>query len=351
MDCIADGDGALTDCKIAIERSRAGFGEALRSLAPRFRVLPFPQAQAANGSPVVITATWPQADVAADWSVQPKAGDFETTSTLAAARSPVPGRAVMNCFEARTGALHDCMVIYQDPPGKGFGTMALRFQSYLKLKPAMLDGRPLETGINIAMTFGGPNHASLGTVTPPYWLAAPGASTLMSYYPPKALSDGISGIAVIQCMPSAEGSLSGCVVVAEAPRGAGFGDAAVAAARDFQISPAAMSAKQGVVPWIVPILFSANMAPASWPVRAWREKVSGSVQLSCKLDEAFNPRDCQVKDETPPGYGFGDFAIANVAAQTYKTKPDGSPLHSGETISIPVHFRLPGPTPASSDNK
>jgi hypothetical protein len=45
------------------------------------------------------------------------------------------------------------VAVYQDPPGKGFGAMLLRFQSFLRLKPAMVAGKPVETGMNIAITF------------------------------------------------------------------------------------------------------------------------------------------------------------------------------------------------------
>ncbi|MDB5428464.1 MAG: hypothetical protein JWR43_2439, partial [Phenylobacterium sp.] len=47
-------------------------------------------------------------------------------------------------------------VVYQNPPGKGFGTMLLRFAPYLKLKPALVAGKPVVYGVNIPMNFGPP---------------------------------------------------------------------------------------------------------------------------------------------------------------------------------------------------
>jgi hypothetical protein len=158
MHCVVAPDGELADCGVMTERSHAGFGAALLSLAPKFRARPFPQGQAPARSDFVVTATWPLASTPADWQVAPKTGDFSTSYTYAAWKSPTPGVAVMNCLEARMGALHDCMVVYQDPPGKGFGTMLLRFQTYLNLKPAMRDGKPIDTGVNIAMRFGVPSQ-------------------------------------------------------------------------------------------------------------------------------------------------------------------------------------------------
>jgi hypothetical protein len=151
--CSAVPSGALTDCRVMLERG-SGFGAALVALAPKYRLKP-----AAEGSArtVVVTAAWPVADTPADWRVQPKPGDFVTTATDAIAHEHLSGRAVMNCLVGKLGTTYQCMVIYQDPPGKGFGTLLLRFAAYLKLKPALLAGRPISYGVNIPMNFGAPD--------------------------------------------------------------------------------------------------------------------------------------------------------------------------------------------------
>jgi hypothetical protein len=151
--CMADMAGVLSDCQIMLERSHAGFGQALVSLAPRFRLRYAAEGKRPERTEAIITATWPVFDTPPDWRVPPKPGDFSTTTTPAAWRTGQPGTAVMNCLEGRMGSLHDCVAIYQDPPGKGFGAMLLRFQGFLRLKPALVDGKPTETGVNIAITF------------------------------------------------------------------------------------------------------------------------------------------------------------------------------------------------------
>jgi hypothetical protein len=151
--CVADMAGVLSDCKLMLERSHAGFGDALLSLAPKFRLRYAPEGKRPAQSDVVITATWPAFDTPPDWRVQPKPGDFSTSATNAAWRSGGAGEAVMNCLEGKLGALHDCVVVYQSPPGKGFGAMLLRFQGFLRLKPAMADGKPVATGVNIGIDF------------------------------------------------------------------------------------------------------------------------------------------------------------------------------------------------------
>jgi hypothetical protein len=153
MHCVADDAGALTDCQLMLERNHAGFGPALLSLAPRYHLRPANGGKRPNGDEVVVTATWPAPDTPVEWQEKPKPGDFSTTLTTAAWRAGGEGQAVMNCLIARLGAMHDCMVIYQSPAGKGFGSMALRFQGLLKLKPATVAGKPIATGEDIVFDF------------------------------------------------------------------------------------------------------------------------------------------------------------------------------------------------------
>lgn len=153
MRCLADIGGVLSDCQIMLERSHAGFGEALLALALRYRLTHAAEGKRPDRSAVVITATWPAPTTAVDWETPPKPGDFATSMTPAAWRAGGDGEAVMNCLSAKLGALHDCMVVYQAPAGKGFGAMALRFPGLLRLKPALLDGKPIVSGLDIVFNF------------------------------------------------------------------------------------------------------------------------------------------------------------------------------------------------------
>lgn len=145
--CKVAPDGALSACEKTLERG-AGLADALMALAPRFRI-ELPKDVPPGEDIAVATATWPPPDTPADWVVQPKPGDFATTWTDAAWRSNRPGYTVTNCLVGRLGTTYQCAVVYQSPPGKGFGTMVLRIVSYLKLKPALLGGRPVSSGVNV----------------------------------------------------------------------------------------------------------------------------------------------------------------------------------------------------------
>ena len=147
--CKVGADNNLSACEVTLERG-AGLGAALISLAGKFRLrLP----EGAGNNDAVITASWPPADVGPDWAVPPKPGDFMTTATDAAWKSGMDGYAVMNCLEGTGGTLYRCAVVYQDPAGKGYGTMLLRFAAYLRLRPALLAGKPVVTGVNIDFHF------------------------------------------------------------------------------------------------------------------------------------------------------------------------------------------------------
>jgi hypothetical protein len=148
--CLTGPSGVLSDCQLTVQRPSNGeFGAALLALAPKYRLKPVPEAKRPAGTGVVITATWPVADTPPNWRVPPKPGDFATTATTAAWKSGETGRVVMNCMLGKLGTLYQCMVVYQHPAGKGFGTMMLRFADYLRLKPALLAGKPVLSGVNI----------------------------------------------------------------------------------------------------------------------------------------------------------------------------------------------------------
>ncbi|MBS0332542.1 MAG: hypothetical protein JSS35_07230, partial [Proteobacteria bacterium] len=153
MRCMADIGGELSDCHVMLERSHAGFGDALLSLAPAYRLRHAPEGHRTPQTEVVITATWPAPETPVDWQVPPKPHDFSTSLTQNAWRAGGHGQAVMNCLDAQMGALHDCMVVYQDPPNVGFGTMALRFQGFLRLKPATVNGKGIPSGLDIVFNF------------------------------------------------------------------------------------------------------------------------------------------------------------------------------------------------------
>lgn len=153
--CKADAQGALSECQLVVERpARAGFGEALLALAPKYRLTPAPNGERPPHAPVLISASWPVPDIAPSWRVDPKPGDFATTASPAFWKLNQPGMALMNCLLGAAGTLYDCKVVFQYPEGVGLGQMALRFAPFLLYKPALKDGRPVKVGVTLPFHFG-----------------------------------------------------------------------------------------------------------------------------------------------------------------------------------------------------
>jgi len=77
-----------------------------------------------------------------------------------------------------------------------------------------------------------------GTViTNPDWREKPTPEEMGNYFPQVALLLGLSGRSVMVCSVSALGVVENCKITAESPVGMGFGDAALALAKYFQMNP------------------------------------------------------------------------------------------------------------------
>ena len=70
----------------------------------------------------------------------------------------------------------------------------------------------------------------------PSFDAQPSATEIIRLYPPRALQQNISGIAVLCCSPNPDRSVA-CAVSSEFPAGQGFGEAAVQASHSYRLSP------------------------------------------------------------------------------------------------------------------
>ncbi len=78
-----------------------------------------------------------------------------------------------------------------------------------------------------------------------------------------------------------------------------------------------------------------------YPRRAWREDVEGKATLQCRVGVDTLLHDCQVLEETPAGFGFGEAAVAmsaemRMSPRTIDGRPDG-----GAVVRVPIVFKLP----------
>jgi TonB family protein len=94
---------------------------------------------------------------------------------------------------------------------------------------------PLDTMAQPIATSEPANAYSVPTVVNPQWLRQP--RDLARYYPERALRREIEGRVVLDCSVSVRGELD-CAVASETPANWGFGAAALAISRDYQMVPA-----------------------------------------------------------------------------------------------------------------
>lgn len=74
-------------------------------------------------------------------------------------------------------------------------------------------------------------------ITRPDWAKKPTGDEMAAFFPQRASDEEVSGRATITCTVTVEGLLADCSVEDEKPEGYGFGDAALAAAASFRMSP------------------------------------------------------------------------------------------------------------------
>ena len=64
------------------------------------------------------------------------------------------GVAVIHCTIAVDGAVTDCSVVSENPRGRGLGEAALKVPRFLKIRPKLVDGQPIESTFSLPIRFG-----------------------------------------------------------------------------------------------------------------------------------------------------------------------------------------------------
>jgi len=191
-------------------------------------------------------------------------------------------------------------------------------------------------------------------------------AAVMAFYPAKARADRIEGSATLVCGSTEHMALKDCVLKGEAPGGYGFGEAALALARQSKENPAVVwkSDRRDPVTFafrLTPPSISPNTLVAAhavtdpnvlskpsiadvvlaYPDGALNRQVSGKATLDCAVTVDGRLDRCAVADETPSGQGFGRAALK--LASRYRLTPllyDGRP-QDGARVRLPVNFSAP----------
>ena len=94
-----------------------------------------------------------------------------------------------------------------------------------------------QTPLQVASLTPTPTPAKDRVIRNPTWLRKPTASEMGRIYPRRAIDLEKSGGATLMCTVAATGSVGNCSVIDESPKGLGFGEAALASAKLFRLSP------------------------------------------------------------------------------------------------------------------
>lgn len=92
--------------------------------------------------------------VAPDWARKPTGMEVVQFYPLLPALTGMRGHATITCAVTVSGALEGCQVIEETPPEWGFGSAALKLSKVLRMRPATLDGKPVDgASVTIPLNF------------------------------------------------------------------------------------------------------------------------------------------------------------------------------------------------------
>lgn len=187
------------------------------------------------------------------------------------------------------------------------------------------------------------------------WTAAPTVADMAALYPEKAKAEGIGGGVELACTVASGGALRQCDVLAETPRGYGFGAAARKLTHQMRAEPVLKGSEVRV-----PVTFPAELAkgepltaktpmwtalPTAAELQAVVPKTPGGpndirVTLLCDVEDGGALTGCGVDREEPGGHGFGA-AVLGLASKfrVELMSAEGMPT-VGAKVRVPVRFDL-----------
>lgn len=376
MDCTVQAGGAVGDCHVTLERpAGVGLGQAILSLAPDYRMdLSAPRGPRVGGS-VILSLSAFKTDTDPDWLRKPTEDEVMgvwPTKAWARARG---GEGVINCLVSLQGALFDCAVIHETPPGEHFGDAALALSPQFLMRPGRLNGQPVVSPVSVPVHF----NMEPGSRPPPLssgaivvlavmsWPQAPSYAAVVAAYPPKARAAKLGGRATLDCQFDKQGRIGHCSTLAEEPKHQGFADAARSLAEQFRAvtqMPDGHSISGAHVQ--LPVVFDPAMLNGDTPVvgkAQWtglpdaedttaafsKLAVSGTnrVMLACVVQQGGGVSDCHVVSEEPAGRGLAAAALGLTPHFRLSTwTPEGLPT-VGATVNIPLRYEAGATEPKS----
>lgn len=310
----------------------------------------------------------PVADREPDWLRRPSSDDVIGVWPTEAWKRRQGGRATIACKVSVQGGLFDCVIATESPAGAGFGRAALLLSTQFAMKPKVVDGVPVVGEVRIPINFlfpGGsverlPDTFGMRPVVSAAiaWEAAPTQADVVAAYPAGARAAGVGGRVTLDCRVLADRRVSGCQVLAEAPKGQGFAAAARTLTPKFTAPPMTRDGQPvrsvGVqLPFVFsPDALAAGNHPVGKPIWAGlpatedfaaafpQEAGTVRVGLVCSVAQGGWLVDCKVEREDPAGKGHGAASLAlapKFKVATWST--EGLPIVGG-VIHVPIRYEL-----------
>jgi TonB family protein len=322
-----------------------------------------------------------------DWKHRPSWRELLGVWPRDALAKGVNGAAKISCTVSIEGALRDCTVVSEDPPGSGFGRAAIALTPQFVMNPKVCDGHPAEATVNIPVNFeglagpasppgsripGGPGSDAHGPVVMdrPEWIEAPTYAQVVAAYPPLARKDKVSGHVALECAYGDGGRLRHCDIISEIPKGYGLGEAARDLSKDF-MAPDTDAAGRKIRNAATSVAFTFDLdmlngqtpvigtpqwthvpqgvdLAAGFPPAATAAHVPvGHVTMGCDVGPGGHLLNCAVSRQAPEGLGFDKAALALSAVfQVTVWTDEGLPTVGGH-ITVPIRYEAPEPSPAA----
>ena len=190
---------------------------------------------------------------------------------------------------------------------------------------------------------------------------APTVSQIAAAYPARAKAAGVGGTVQLTCIIGRDLHPRDCAALTEKPGSYAFGATARKLAETMKVDDTSLIGLNVFVPVTFDPAVLTGAATVTKPVWAAMPTVADfqatfpksqngvndvRVVLGCTVEAGGVLGGCAVAQETPPGQGYGEGALA--LASKFRVAPwsiDGAPT-VGAKIRLPIHYELtPVPTP------
>jgi TonB family protein len=372
LDCAVSTDGKTNDCKIkSANPDDADLIKAIPMLAGLYTARNKPP----SGRAVLRISL--MFDTPPDWMRKPTFDQVLAVFPAKATAAGLGGRATIKCWVQTNGLLRDCKVAQESPTGYGFGEAALTLTPSFLMKPAIKQGKSVESDVTIPINFSNNSGlasrsfgSSIRVLKDPLWIAAPAAEDVNSAITAKVRKDDLAGQVAMQCdVVRKTGKLGSCTVMNSSVYSAGFEAAAKALVSKFQISAGELSDVKTEVRVNLSFDFP-NMTGEGWEkrrlthpqwIRAAKVDPStplfpeeaakaglkaGSALVECTVAAGGALTNCATVTESTPNMGFGEIALAVAGAYAVNPWDDGGLPTEGALVRMPVTLKLAPETAA-----